>query len=336
MPGRSWVGPWRSPGDGRPGRSTSTSGSASRSFRRRALGPIDAIDEADGDLRASTPRPFTDVVGGRAELSASDVAGLADRLTSVARGLILAGPQDDPGLPAALARLAAATGYPILADPLSLVRCGPHDRSHVVSHGDHLVRPGAWRDAHLPELVIRFGATPTSKPVLTMLTDAEPIQIVVDGDGGWSDPAILPTTFVHADGVTAACALADSLEGARADGRAASGAWASSWLDADRAADAALTTWLAAVEARDEPFEGLPFAALGTSLPDGALLWAGNSMPVRDLDDWLPGSERAIRPLSEPRRERDRRRRVDRARGGGGRCRAGRRSSSATCRSCTT
>ena len=85
-----------------------------------ALGPIEAIDEAAGDLRASTPRPFTDVVGGRAELSASDVAGLADRLASVARGLILAGPQDDPGLPAALARLAAATGYPILADPLSL------------------------------------------------------------------------------------------------------------------------------------------------------------------------------------------------------------------------
>ena len=49
-----------------------------------------------------------------------------------------------------------------------------------------------------------------------MLTDAQPIQIVVDGDGGWSDPAILPTTFVHADGVTTACALADALEGARA------------------------------------------------------------------------------------------------------------------------
>jgi 2-succinyl-5-enolpyruvyl-6-hydroxy-3-cyclohexene-1-carboxylate synthase len=74
--------------------------------------------------------------------------------------------------------------------------------------------------------------------------------------------------------------------------------WASDWLDADRAADAALSTWLAAAEACDEPFEGLPFAVLGTMLPDGALLWAGNSMPVRDLDDWLAGSERAIRPLS--------------------------------------
>ena len=263
-----------------------------------ALGPIEAIDEANGGPMASTPRPFTDVVRGRAELSVTDVAGLADRLSSIARGLILAGPQDDPGLPAALARLAAATGYPILADPLSLVRCGPHDRSHVVSHADHLVRPGPWRDAHLPELVIRFGATPTSKPVLTMLTDAQPIQIVVDGDGGWSDAAILPTTFVHTDGVTTACALADFLEGTHSDGYAASGAWRSGWLDADRAADAALTTWLAAVEARDEPFEGLPFAVLGTTLPDGGLLWAGNSMPVRDLDDWLRGSERAIRPLS--------------------------------------
>ena len=29
-----------------------------------------------------------------------------------------------------------------------------------------------------------------------------------------------------------------------------------------------------------------------------ALLWAGNSMPVRDMDGWLPGTARAIRPLS--------------------------------------
>ena len=52
------------------------------------------------------------------------------------------------------------------------------------------------------------------------------------------------------------------------------------------------------MEARGEAFEGLPFAALGGLLPDGALLWAGNSMPVRDMDDWLSGSAGAIRPLS--------------------------------------
>ena len=53
--------------------------------------------------------------------------------------------------------------------------------------------------------------------MLTLLTDARPAQVVVDGDRGWSDPAILPTTFVHADATATATALADALE---ASGRA--------------------------------------------------------------------------------------------------------------------
>jgi 2-succinyl-5-enolpyruvyl-6-hydroxy-3-cyclohexene-1-carboxylate synthase len=267
-----------------------------------------------GDLRpheaaADEPtRPFTDVMTGPRTLAAPAVADLAKRLARARCGLIVAGPQDDPALPAALARLADATGFPLLADPLSGARCGPHDRSHVIARGDLLCRPGPWRDAHLPDLVIRFGATPTSKPLVALVTDAAPDQIVVDGDGGYREPALLPTTFVHADATDTAAALADAL--ARAVGtpdRVASGeaaapsarnAWRDGWLAADRAADTALRAWLAGVESRGEAFEGAPFAHLPELLPDGAILWAGSSMPVRDLDAWLPASDRALRPLA--------------------------------------
>jgi 2-succinyl-5-enolpyruvyl-6-hydroxy-3-cyclohexene-1-carboxylate synthase len=270
----------------------------------------------DGDLRPHTPadgeptRPFTDVVAGPRTLAVSAVADLAGRLAGARRGLIVAGPQDDPALPAALARLAEATGFPILADPLSGARCGPHDRSHVITRSDFLCRPGAWRDAHAPDLVIRFGAIPTSKSLLALLQDAAPDQLVVDGDGGYREPVLLPTTFVHADAAITAAALADAIAsdapgapGAPAVASAAASPpsgnpWPDGWLAADRAADVALRAWLAGVESRGEAFEGAPFAHLGELLPDGAILWAGSSMPVRDLDAWLPGSARAIRPLA--------------------------------------
>lgn len=263
-----------------------------------ALGPLDPPRVGDRDAW-----PFTDVVAGRPALAAGDLVALAARIASVERGLIVAGPQDDPDLPAALGRLAAATGYPIVADPLSGLRCGPHDRALVLVHADHLVRPGPWRDDHLPTLVIRFGATSTSKPVVTLLGEVAPGQIVVDGDGGWSEPAIIPTTFIHADATTTAVMLADEVAavGAAAGGRPRTPRatpWATSWSEADHLADRALLDWLRGTTERGEPFEGLPFALLGGLLPDGALLWAGNSMPVRDLDAWLPTGPRSIRALS--------------------------------------
>jgi len=261
---------------------------------REPLVPSGALaPSVDGGSGASGTMAY--VVPGRPRLADRDADRLADRLAAIERGLIVAGPQDDPDLPAAVTRLAAATGFPVAADPLSGARCGPHDRSFVLSHADHLVRPGPWIDAHRPDLVLRFGATPTSKPLNTLLADVRPDQVVVDGDRTWSEPTIIPTTFVQADASATADALADRLEAG--DHRPAGG-WARDWCAADSAADAALEGWLASVTEEGEPFEGLPFALLGDLLPNGALLMAGNSMPVRDMDAWLPSVPRAIRPLA--------------------------------------
>jgi 2-succinyl-5-enolpyruvyl-6-hydroxy-3-cyclohexene-1-carboxylate synthase len=233
------------------------------------------------------PVPSTELLDGRRQLDGPALDRLAARLPVGGRGLIVAGPDDDPRLPAALARLATATGYPILADPLSGLRTGPHDRGLVIARGDQLCRPGPWLDAHLPDVVVRTGAMPTAKPIVELLARVRPELIVLDGEAGWREAALLPATFVHADPATTAERLADRLGG----GPAAAGSWAADWRAAVAVAEEAMARWLAAL---DEPFEGAPFPLLADALPDGAVLWSGSSMPVRDLDAWLPATGRAI------------------------------------------
>jgi 2-succinyl-5-enolpyruvyl-6-hydroxy-3-cyclohexene-1-carboxylate synthase len=251
-------------------------------FREPLLpdGPL-ALTEADIGAR-----PSTSAMPGRPTLDDVGLRELATRLGRSQRGLVIAGPGDDARLPAALARLADATGFPILADPLSGLRTGRHDRFMVMARADQLCRPGPWLDEHLPDIVIRTGAMPTSKPILEMLQRARPELIVLDGDAGWREPALLPATFVHADAADTVLRLADRLGGSWSDT-----AYGGAWRQAEDAADRAMTSWLAGL---DEPFEGAPFPALADALPDGAVLWSGSSMPVRDLDAWLPSTDRVI------------------------------------------
>jgi 2-succinyl-5-enolpyruvyl-6-hydroxy-3-cyclohexene-1-carboxylate synthase len=72
-----------------------------------------------------------------------DVAALdelASQIAREARGIIVCGPGEAPWLAAAAAALSDATGYPILADPLSGVRFGPHDRAGVIDAYDPFLR----------------------------------------------------------------------------------------------------------------------------------------------------------------------------------------------------
>ena len=65
----------------------------------------------------------------------------------------------------AASRVAHETGWPVLAEPTSGVRCGAHDRSHVVAHYDVLLRVEEFAATNAPGLVLRVGDMPTSKPL---------------------------------------------------------------------------------------------------------------------------------------------------------------------------
>ncbi len=257
---------------------------------REPLLPADArVLEPAGD--AEVP-----VAAGRAERlpDPAAVADIAGKLAGSGRGVIVCGPDDDPDLAPAAATLASALGWPILADPLSGVRSGRQDRSLVVDAYDPLLRDGEIATSLRPDAVIRTGAISTSKPLLQFLEAAAPaLHVVLDDVPGWRDPWFQATAFLDGTPRRSLVALAGAVDAARGNvaGSTEVG-WAERWLDLGNEVRSAISVHVAG---NDEWFEGRVFAELADLLPEGSTLVVGNSMPVRDLDAFFPGQDRALR-----------------------------------------
>jgi 2-succinyl-5-enolpyruvyl-6-hydroxy-3-cyclohexene-1-carboxylate synthase len=169
--------------------------------------------------------------------------------------------------PDKLARFAARTGIPLLADPLS----GARRRAAAIGHYDLLLRDPGFADAHRPDFVFRLGDLPTSRPLRAWLASlADVPQIAFDPDSTWQDP--------------------DAVVGMRLRGRLPQPpdpkiepGWLESWRAADEAAAGAVDATLG-----EELSEPRVARALGERLPAEATLFVASSMPIRDVESFLP------------------------------------------------
>ncbi len=220
----------------------------------------------------------------------AQVAELADHLARYERGVFVCGPLDLPGFPEALAKLARLLAYPVVADPLSQLRAGPHDRSAVVDSHEAVLRVPGVASGLKPEVVVRFGGTPTSRTVQAYLAaHRDAFQVVVHDGGAWPDPDHVAHAALAAHPVALCEALCEHLSPRR------SGRWRQTWHALGQRARAAVEGFL---EGMQELFEGKVFWELERLLPDPCVLFVGNSMPIRDLDAFFPSTGKRVRVLA--------------------------------------
>jgi 2-succinyl-5-enolpyruvyl-6-hydroxy-3-cyclohexene-1-carboxylate synthase len=246
---------------------------------REPLAPVrEELDPADWQGRADG-RPWVSVV--EPDDGARRAAGtIAEAVAGSRRGAIVAGSARGEA-PLTVLDFARRAGWPVLADPLSGLRCGPPDRANVIAHYDLLLRVERFAGAQRPDLVIRVGDAPTSKPLRAWLAGAE--QIVLDPDRAWHEPTREAGTIVPA-GPELLAALAGEVT-------AADGGWLEAWQRADRLV-------LPELVATPDPFEPKVWAAAADAAPEGAVLWVASSMPVRDVEAYLPSMAKRLRVLA--------------------------------------
>lgn len=203
---------------------------------------------------------------GEVQLPPEDLADLADRLSG-RKVLIVAGGHQRPGFAAATAMVTGEAGIPVIAD----VQCR-FPAPSTVANGDLLASAG-FLDAQPPDIIVRIGPVPTSRPILSWMrrTDAEQVSIE---DAAWRDPLGTVSRAYRADPAITLADLAGRLAPSPDD-------WMPAWAAADQRVAEAVAHSLA-----DEPFPNEPAIARSVwgAAPFGSTVYAGSSMPIRDLD----------------------------------------------------
>jgi 2-succinyl-5-enolpyruvyl-6-hydroxy-3-cyclohexene-1-carboxylate synthase len=229
--------------------------------------PADRTGRPDG-------RPLVTCTPARAA-APEDARSLAGPVAAARRGMVVAGRYErDSALGEAASAFCAAAGWPLLADPLSGARRG----EAAVAHYDALLRHGSFAAGVKPDLVLRVGDLPTSKPLRGWLAGMCDVpQAAIDQEGQWQDPdAALCRRF--------ALEPAAALRALAQDPPVPDPEWLESWRSADERAAEALLGVLGA-GGLSEPTVA---AELGVLLPERATLWVASSMPVRDIESFWP------------------------------------------------
>jgi len=213
----------------------------------------------------------------RPPLRRASLAPLIELAETASRAIVIAGRYERDGATAATAaELCLARGWPLLADPLSGARRG----DAAIAHYDGLLREVNFAARMRPDLVIRVGDLPVSKPLRAWLAAMSDVtQVALDPEGAWQDPASVLTSSLAVD---AEQALGQLMPAATvpADER--------DWLGSWRTADAGASEAIHGVIAESGCSEPAVAAELGVLLPPEATLFVASSMPVREIESFWP------------------------------------------------
>jgi 2-succinyl-5-enolpyruvyl-6-hydroxy-3-cyclohexene-1-carboxylate synthase len=230
--------------------------------------------------------PAVLIDSGERSLSASQIEAVTATLSQAKQGIIVCGELPQPEMKEAVVALAAKLGFPLLADPLSQLRSGSHDKAVIIDTYDTFLRDEAAKAAFKPDVILRFGAMPVSKPLLLfMKKQKQAITLVVDGGAGWREPAGLATNMIYCEEKDFCQRVGEKITDAVDD----------EWLGLWQTVNGATKNALASIRDEEELSEGKLFSLLQDMMPMESTLFVGNSMPIRDLDTFFLNNGKGIK-----------------------------------------
>lgn len=192
----------------------------------------------------------------------------------------------------AVRALAHATGFVVLAEATSQVRPETEEPRTTCARFDLFLEDAAFRAQYEPDLILEMWGGLSSTSYARFVADHPRARRIVIAPHAARDPYGRGADSMVADPVE----LAQHAVARLGAGASGPGRLKRAFLEAEDRVEQTVARGIA-----DEPgSEAATAAAVVASLPEGALLWVGNSSPVRDIDaygDW--GDRRDVRVLHQ-------------------------------------
>ncbi|EDL64972.1 2-succinyl-5-enolpyruvyl-6-hydroxy-3-cyclohexene-1-carboxylic-acid synthase [Bacillus sp. SG-1] len=223
---------------------------------------------------------------GARSVSEFDLKRLAGVLDVKRKGIIVCGPHSDPKLADVVINFAEKFNFPVLADPLSSLRSGKHDKSQVIDGYDSFLRNNQFKKSVKPDFVIRIGAMPVSKALTLYLKDQDVDHWIIDSGGQWRDPAGRATEMIFAEEAQVLNELTEIVNASGADDE-----WLDKWLTINQKTQELTVNYR---KGNDPLDEGMAVRGLIETLPDHSAVFVSNSMPIRDMDTFFVNNDKSI------------------------------------------
>ena len=261
---------------------------------RKPLEPFSYTDEVSRKIYRLIPQKYVNKKTMRSSNDSEIIRitrRLIDELIKSDKGVIIAGPMEfDRELNNGIKKLSALLKYPVFADGLSQLRFNNNKKDKtILSNFDSILKSEKFIRRHDPDIILQFGRTPTSSGLESFLEETNANRYIINSYGDKFDPtrnakailAIEPKYF---------CSYLTSKLKEKKFIRHKSG-WLKEFIYAEEIIEKIKAR---IIEKAKFPNEVSIILEIFSRIPSGSNIFIGNSLPVRDLDNFLGNTSKRL------------------------------------------
>jgi 2-succinyl-5-enolpyruvyl-6-hydroxy-3-cyclohexene-1-carboxylate synthase len=209
---------------------------------------------------------------------------LTEEIISSSRGIILTGPMDnEPEVIKAIKKLSTLIKYPVFADGLSQLRFnfGKKDKI-IISNFNSILKSENFTRDHDPEIILQFGRTPTSSVIENFLAESNTNRYLINHYGDKFDPARNVKAILSIESAAFCHQIISSIKAQKFSRKN------SEWMRIFNKAEAISEEIKSRIIGNEKfPNEPAIITEILKLVPAGSNIFIGNSLPVRDLDNFV-------------------------------------------------